>query len=178
MPLSSIARFSAMTGLIIRAETPEDIPAITALTDAAFANVAHSDQREAQIVNLLREKDALAVSLVAARNGETVGHVAASPVTLSDGSRHWFGIGPVSVLPDYQGEGIGSALMQAVIAALREGGAAGCVLLGDPSWYLRFGFVATPLLRLPGVPPEYFQALLLDGDWPDAEVHYHSAFAG
>ena len=66
----------------------------------------------------------------------------------------------------------------AAIAALREQGAAGCVLLGDPSWYLRFGFVATPLLRLPGVPAEYFQALLLDGDWPDARVHYHPAFAG
>ena len=99
-------------------------------------------------------------------------------MTLSDGSRRWFGIGPVSVLPDCQGEGIGSALMQAAIAALREQGAAGCVLLGDPSWYLRFGFVATPLLRLPGVPAEYFQALLLDGNWPDARVHYHPAFAG
>lgn len=167
-----------MSEVVIRAETPEDILAITALTDAAFANVIHSDQREAQIVTLLREGGALTVSLVAVRNADIVGHVAASPVTLSDDSRRWFGIGPVSVLPDYQGEGIGSALMQAAIAALREGGAAGCVLLGDPSWYLRFGFVATPLLRLPGVPPEYFQALLLEGDWPDAEVHYHSAFAG
>lgn len=167
-----------MTGLTIRAETPADIPAITALTDVAFANVTHSDQREAQIVNLLRENGALTVSLVAMRHGDAVGHVAASPVSLSDGSEHWFGIGPVSVLPNYQGQGIGSALMQAVIAALREKGAAGCVLLGDPSWYLRFGFVATPLLRLPGVPPEYFQALLLAGDWPDARVHYHSAFAG
>ena len=177
-PLHPCPVFPARPGLITRAEPREDFPAITALTDAAFANVTHSDQREAQIVNLLREESALAVSLVAERNGDMVGHVAASPVTLSDGSRHWFGIGPVSVLPDYQGEGVGSALMQAVIAALRQGGAAGCVLLGDPSWYLRFGFVATPLLRLPGVPPEYFQALLLEGDWPDAQVHYHSAFAG
>tara|TARA_Y100001934_G_scaffold275829_3_gene371109 strand:- start:5838 stop:6341 length:504 start_codon:yes stop_codon:yes gene_type:complete len=167
-----------MSGLTIRAETPEDIPAISALIDAAFADVVHSDQREAQIVNLLREDTALAVSLVAALKGKTVGHVAASPVQLSDGGRHWFGIGPVAVLPDCQGEGIGSALMQAVIATLREQGAAGCVLLGDPSWYQRFGFIVTPRLRLPGVPPEYFQALLLDGDWPDAEVQYHSAFSG
>ena len=167
-----------MTGVSFRAETPADIPAITALINAAFANVTHSDQREAQIVDLLRQEDALVVSLVAERDGDLLGHVAASPVTLSDGSRRWFGIGPVSVLPDCQGEGIGSVLMQAAIAALREQGAAGCVLLGDPSWYLRFGFVATPLLRLPGVPAEYFQALLLDGDWPDARVHYHPAFAG
>ncbi|MED5387843.1 MAG: N-acetyltransferase [Pseudomonadota bacterium] len=167
-----------MNELTIRAETPEDVGAIHAVVEAAFANVSYSDQREAQIVWQLREADALAVSLVADRHGELLGHVAASPVQLSDGSDHWFGIGPVSVLPDWQGQGIGTALMEAVIATLREQGAAGCVLLGDPSWYLRFGFVATPLLRLPGVPPEYFQALLLRGDWPDAEVHYPSAFAG
>ena len=83
-----------MTGVSLRAETPADIPAITALINAAFANLTHSDQREAQIVDLLRQEDALVVSLVAERDGDLLGHVAASPVTLSDGSRRWFGIGP------------------------------------------------------------------------------------
>ena len=109
-----------MTGVSLRAETPADIPAITALINAAFANVTHSDQREAQIVDLLRQEDALVVSLVAERDGDLLGHVAASPVTLSDGSRRWFGIGPVSVLPDCQGEGIGSAMLVQLKDELRR----------------------------------------------------------
>lgn len=77
-----------------------------------------------------------------------------------------------------KGRGVGSTLMQAALAALRERGAAGCVLLGDPAYYRRLGFRSDPRLRLPGVPAEYFQAVLLSGAWPDAEVRYHEAFGG
>ena len=165
-----------MTSFNLRDETPDDFQAIHALTSAAFANVSHSDQREPMIVDALRETGALGPSLVAELDGQLVGHIAFSAVTLSCDSSHWFGLGPVSVLPDWQGKGIGSQLVLAGLDALKKQGAHGCVVLGDPAWYMRFGFVATPLLRMPGVPPDYFQALLLNGTWPDAEVHYAPAF--
>ncbi|WP_290523792.1 N-acetyltransferase [Alcanivorax sp.] len=165
-----------MPSFHLRTEQPGDIPAIHALTAEAFANVSHSDQREPFIVDALRNEGALSLSLVAELEAELVGHIAFSPVTLSCGASHWYGLGPVSVLPEWQGKGVGSQLVLAGLDALKKQGAHGCVLLGDPTWYERFGFVATPLLRLAGVPAEYFQALLLNGTWPDAEVHYHPAF--
>ncbi|MCG8438811.1 MAG: N-acetyltransferase [Pseudomonadales bacterium] len=165
-----------MTAFHLRDEIPNDIPVIHALIAEAFVNVSHSDQREPFIVDALRDEGVLSLSLVAEMDGELVGHVAFSPVTLSSGASHWYGLGPVSVLPEWQGKGVGSQLVLAGLDALKAQGAHGCVLLGDPNWYKRFGFVATPLLRLAGVPEEYFQALLLNGTWPDADVHYHPAF--
>ncbi len=72
--------------------------------------------------------------------------------------------------------GIGSLLMRDALRRLRERGAAGCVLLGNPAYYARFGFMPEPSLVLPGVPPEYFQALRFDGPWPRGVVTYHAAF--
>lgn len=160
----------------IRAERPEDIAAIHALTRDAFAGATHSSGTEPHIVDALRAAGALAVSLVAEEAGVLVGHVALSPVACSDGSAHWYGLGPISVAPARQGQGIGSALMQAAIEALQQRQAAGCVLLGEPGYYGRFGFRADPRLRLPGVPAAYFQARVLHGPCPDAEVSYHPAF--
>ncbi|WP_282295817.1 N-acetyltransferase [Stenotrophomonas sp. PS02289] len=162
----------------IRPERAQDIPVIHALTREAFADAPHRDGTEQDVVDALRAAGALSVSLVAEEGGALVGHVALSPVTLSDGSEDWYGLGPISVAPPHQGRGLGSALMQAALAALEERGAAGCVLLGDPGYYGRFGFRADPRLRLAGVPQEYFQAVLLKGAWPDAEVRYHAAFGG
>ena len=160
----------------IRAEHPQDVAALHTLTRQAFAEAPHSSQTEAFILDALRAAGALSVSLVAEENGELVGHVALSPVQLDDGSPDWYGLGPISVAPGRQGQGIGSALMHAAIDALRARGAAGCVLLGDPGYYQRFGFRADPRLRLPGVPAEYFQTLALRGPVPDADVRYHDGF--
>lgn len=160
----------------IRPERRQDIAAIHALTREAFANAPHRDGTEQNIVDALRAAGGLSVSLVAQDEGALVGHVALSPVELSDGSRDWYGLGPISVAPLHQGRGVGSALMRAALSALQERGAAGCVLLGDPAYYGRFGFRADPRLRLPGVPEAYFQACLLRGEWPDADVRYHEAF--
>ena len=160
----------------IRDETPADEAAITALTRAAFANAEHTSHTEEYIVLALRRRGKLSVSLVAEDEGGLVGHVALSPVTLRDGSQDWYGLGPISVLPARQRGGVGSALMQAAITRLRAMDAAGCVLLGDPGYYQRFGFQALPSLQLPGVPAEYFMALPLRGDVPLAEVQYDPAF--
>lgn len=160
----------------IRPESSGDHAAIHALTEAAFRDAAHSSHTEQFIVDALRERGDLSISLVAEQAGQLVGHVALSPVSVQDGSPGWFGLGPISVLPEQQGRGVGTALMQAAIDALRSQGARGCVLLGEPGYYGRFGFRAVPDLVLPGVPAEYFQALTLQPPMAQGEVRYSPAF--
>ncbi len=94
----------------------------------------------------------------------------------SDGAPGWFGLGPISVAPEYQGRGVGSRFMQEALRILREKDAAGCVLLGDPGYYSRFGFQPDPSLILAGVPPEYFHAVSFHSSRPRGMVSYHSAF--
>ncbi|MBS9403227.1 N-acetyltransferase [Halomonas sp. TRM85114] len=160
----------------VRSETPDDVQAIEAVTVAAFREAPHTSHTEQHILRALREAGALSVSLVAECDGEVVGHVAASKVTLSDGTPDWFGLGPVSVLPAWQGSGIGSALMEACLAGLRERGARGCVLVGEPGYYQRFGFRSMSGLSLPGVPPEYVMVLDWSDERPQGEVAFHPAF--
>ena len=113
---------------------------------------------------------------MAETEGTIIGHVAVSPVAISDGSRDWFGLGPISVAPEYQRRGIGSRLMCEALRVLRERGAAGCVLLGEPAYYSRFGFEADPGLTLPRVPAEYFQSVSFSANRPRGIVTYDSAF--
>jgi putative acetyltransferase len=160
----------------LRDEKPADIAAIRALTTRAFQDATHSSGTEAEIVDALRAGGALAVSLVAAEDDTVLGHVAFSPVTIDGRHRGWFGLGPVSVLPERQGEGIGATLIRTGLDRLAAIGAAGCVVLGEPSYYGRFGFVADPALTYPGAPAEYFMRLVLSGDAPRGEVAYHAAF--
>lgn len=160
----------------IRPESPADASAINAVTERAFKEAPHSDGSEPHIVRALRDAAALAVSLVAEEDGVVVGHVAVSAVTLTAGSVAWYGLGPISVEPARQGQGIGSLLMSAAIQHLTELGAAGCVVLGDPAYYGRFGFAERPGLVYPGVPAEYFLALPLGASTPQGEVAYHAAF--
>lgn len=162
--------------MTIRNEQPQDIEAINRLTEAAFRNEEYSSHTEHFIVNALRRTGQLSISLVAAEHDEILGHVAISPVSISSGVTGWYGLGPISVRPDRQGKGIGSALMWAALQQLRQQGAAGCVVLGDPAYYGRFGFKAHPGLELPDVPPEYFQALSFTGELPVGVVKYAAAF--
>ena len=167
--------------LLIREERPADAAAIERVTVAAFANAAHTSHTEQFIVNALRRAGKLTVSLVAqVGEEEIVGHVAVSPVSIassfSAAAEGWYGLGPISVLPGRQGQGIGAKLMAAALARLQEAGAAGCVVLGDPAFYARFGFVVRAGLALPGVPAEYFQAVCFRGAWPAGDVSYHEAF--
>ena len=161
---------------IIRLETPSDIAAIHDVTVAAFQYVPDTDHTEPFIVKALREASALTISLVAEESDVIIGHVAVSPVTISDGTTGWYGLGPISVSPVFQRQGIGSALMRSALQKLLELGAAGCVLLGDPAYYSRFGFEAKPSLKLANVPPEYFQALSFGVSIPHGAVTYHDAF--
>lgn len=162
--------------LTIRQETAADIGAIDEVTRQAFLQAEHTDHTEQFIVRSLRAAGALSVSLVAELDGELIGHAAASPVRISDGTPRWYGLGPVSVAPGHQRQGVGSRLITELLAALRQLSAAGCVVLGEPAYYSRFGFRAESTLILPGVPPAYFQALVLEGALPSGSVSYHPAF--
>lgn len=160
----------------IRPEAPGDEATIFALTEAAFAEMPFSDGDEQHLVNRLRAAGDLTLSLVAEDATRIVGHIAFSQVTIADGAKGWFGLGPVSVWPEIHGQGIGGALVKRGIADLRQHGAKGIVLLGSPEYYARFGFAHEPQLTFPGPPPEYFQALLLDGELPAGMVTYAPAF--
>jgi len=165
-----------MLGITIRSESPTDSTAIGAVTVAAFATAPHAAHTEQFIVAALRRAGALSFSLVAECGGEIVGHVAVSPVLLSDGSVGWFGLGPISVLPEHQGRGIGSRMMREVLQRLRDSGAAGCVLVGDQGFYQRFKFRSHTALAYPDVPAEVFLVLPFGGAVPQAQVTFNTAF--
>ena len=160
----------------IRTETAADVAAIEAATISAFLNAPHTSHTEQFIIRALRRAGVLAISLVADAQGTVIGHVAVSAVSISDGASGWFGLGPISVVPEHQCRGVGSRLMHEALRILRERSAAGCVLLGEPEYYGRFGFQADPNLILPDVPSEYFQAIALDSSRPHGTVSYHEAF--
>jgi putative acetyltransferase len=162
--------------VVIRNETSADVQKIEAVTTSAFLNAAHTSHTEQHIVNALRRAGKLAISLVAEADGTLIGHVAISPVSISDGTSGWFGLGPISVLPHLQGRGVGSELIRQALRALRARGACGCVVLGEPRYYGKFGFQADPDLVLPGAPAEYFQRISFDSSRPRGTVNYHEAF--
>lgn len=165
-----------MDATTIRDETRADEHAIADVTVAAFETLAISRHTEQFIVQALRAAKALTVSLVAELDGCVVGHVAFSPVTLSDGTTRWYGLGPVSVLPHYQRRGIGQALIREGLSRLEALQARGCCLVGHPGYYRRFGFGNVPGLVYEGVPPEVFFALSFDGRVPRGTVTFHEAF--
>lgn len=162
--------------LEVRNELEDDVLAIEAVIVAAFLHAPHASYTEQHIVNALRKSGNLSVSLVAIVDGAVAGHVAVSPVSISDGCKGWYGLGPISVAPELQGRGVGATLINEALRVLRKRGASGCVLLGEPTYYNRFGFRAEPGLVLPEVPPEYFQALLFSSPMPQGIVSYHEAF--
>jgi putative acetyltransferase len=162
--------------VIIRNETDADIEAITEVTAAAFKTLEISNHTEQFIIVALREANALTVSLVAELDDCVIGHLALSPVTISDGTQGWYGLGPVSVLPEYQRKGIGKALINEGLSRLRDLKAQGCCLVGHPEYYRKFGFQNVTGLGLEGVPQEVFFALSFDGGFPQGNVMFHEGF--
>ncbi|TQU73725.1 GNAT family N-acetyltransferase, partial [Xanthomonas perforans] len=116
--------------VLIREATEGDAAAIELLTMVAFMRAEHSRHDEHQVIAGLRQDGALVLSLVADHDGYVVGHLAVSPVALSDDSPGWFALGPLAVGPGHQRQGLGTRLVQAALATLRERGAAGCLALG------------------------------------------------
>ena len=163
--------------IVVRNEEPADSEAIFELTRLAFLTAAHTCHTEQFIVNALRRSGDLALSLVAEQQARRVGHVAFSPLAVASGDTDWYGVGPLSVLPEYQRKGIGTLLMQQGMAALAKMGARGYVLVGDPAFYTRLGFSRCTHLTLTGVPPEYLLGKAFGHTMPRGEVSFSPAFA-
>ena len=151
---------------VIRDEIKNDVAVITEVTVTAFETMEISGHTEQFIVEALRSARALTLSLVAEVDGRVVGHIAFSPVAISDGTKNWYGLGPVSVLPKYQRRGIGKALIREGLSRLRKLNAKGCCLVGHPQYYRKFGFENVTGLVHEGVPQEVFFALSFDGHFP------------
>ncbi|RRR98521.1 GNAT family N-acetyltransferase [Glycomyces terrestris] len=160
---------------LIRRETAADREAVHALQTAAFKDAPHSSGGEADLVDALRGTDAWAPehSLVAEVDGRPVGHVVSTYGTL--GETRVLGLGPIGVDPAFQGAGIGSALMHAAIGAADARDEPAILLLGDPGYYARFGFVPA---ADHGVAPEhpewgaYFQIRILTAWRPELRGTY------
>lgn len=166
--------------VLIRPEQPALIPAIQQVEQAAFGR-----EDEAQLVETLRDTPEFnpKLSLMALYDGQVVGHVLFSPMQL-DGAAHLtlFGLGPLAVLPDYQKQGIGSALCYEGIEICRKLRADAVFVLGDPAYYRRFGFrptTGTGIHNKFDPSGKAFQMLLLNPialDDMGGEVNYHRAF--
>jgi len=174
--------------MTIRTEITADNNAIETLTYRAFENHPHhapgATPTEHLIINKLRDAGVLTVSLVAEDDTGIIGHIALSPVSINGVASNWYGLGPVSVIPERQGEGIGRQLIEASLAKIKSKNTDGIVLLGEPDYYGRFGFETHANLTLQGVPPEYFLIKSLCNDdstatdkaIPVGDITYHSAF--
>jgi len=162
--------------IVIRDEMESDAAVITQVTVAAFETMEISNHTEQFIIEALRSARVLTLSLVAEVEGRVVGHIAFSPVAISDGTKNWYGLGPISVLPEYQRRGIGKALMQEGLSQLKELNAKGCCLVGHPQYYRKFGFENVTELVHEGIPQEVFFALSFDGQFPQGDVMFHEGF--
>lgn len=162
--------------MLVRDERSSDINAIDSLTTTAFAAMEFSDGTEAPIVQALRADGDLTISLVAEIDGLIVGHVAISPLAIAGAGHPWFGLGPISVDPAHQRQGIGRVLISEALDRLRNMEATGCALIGNPEVYRGSGFASDGQLTYLDVPTEYVQRIVFHGDSPTGELIYAPAF--
>jgi len=166
-----------LNDITIRGQEWREHKQISRVITKAFADAPHSGGNEAEIYERVFGVLETQASLVAVtRLRRIVGHVMFSEVKIAGAYRNWCGLGPLSVLPRWQRQGIGSALVEKGLATLRRDGWDGCVVLGDRAFYGRFGFEHDPRLVYPGPPPEYFQRVVFQGSPPEGEVSYSPAF--
>lgn len=163
---------------MIRDEFPSDIPEIRRITQLAFSKVPYASGDEQDVIDRLRDASALSYSIVAAEENRVIGHVAFSPAILSSSAVGWFALGPVSVLPELQGQGIGANLIRAGLQRLEASGAHGCILTGNPSYYRRFGFLPAPEHCPECEPAEYFMMKQFNSETVAGQFAFHEAFYG
>jgi putative acetyltransferase len=161
---------------LIRDQIAADFDAVHQLVTAAFKTQPYASGNEQFLMDTLWTAGIATVALVADDAGVIVGQAAFSKVMIGGKDIDWHGCGPVAVLPERHKRGIGSALMRAGLERLRALGSKGCVVVGDPAYYTRFGFANTEAMTLPGVPPEYFMALSFGGAMPNGDVKFDPAF--
>ncbi|MGF1708055.1 GNAT family N-acetyltransferase [Enterovibrio baiacu] len=164
--------------MLLRSEAPADLLPIDRLVKKAFETDA-----EANLVMTLRENGHNTLSLVACNDdGKVVGHIMFSPVIVGGQDTGIQGLAPVCVHPDYRNQGLASEMVREGFEILREFGYPACVVLGDPAYYSRVGFVPASQYSLNckwDVPADAFMAIeLLDGAFIDAKglVEYCAEF--
>lgn len=161
---------------LIRPEHADDYAAIYDGTKRAFAPTLFAGGDEQEWIGRFRGAGVLALSLLAEMDGRVVGQITLTPAFAADGSPGWFALGPIAVAPEFPSKKIGSEMMGAVIVWLREQDAAGCVLVGNPAYYSRFGFKRYPALAPEREPAEYYQILPLRVKEPSVVVGFHPLF--
>ena len=128
----------------IRQETPKDYAWVIELTEKAFETMEFSDHNEGKLVENLRksEKFISDLSLVAEINGKVVGHILFTPLVIDKCQQQFQSLvlGPVSVLPEFQKQGIGGQLIRAGHQKAKELGFQSVILIGHPEYYPRFGY--------------------------------------
>ena len=160
----------------IRKEQTADIDGIRALTHAAFEPMPFSDNTEPQVIDALRTAGELSLSLVAVKGNSLLGQVCFSRVSINGETLGWYGLGPVAVWPEFQGQGIGGALIRAGLEHLKQVKARGCALIGDPGYYERFGFISDAQVTYRDVESKYVQYLLFEGPAPQGELVFSDCF--
>lgn len=165
--------------MLVRPEKESDWDAVQAVNVSAFET-----QSEANLVDALRDQVQLVVSLVAEENGEVIGHIMFSPVSLlGHPELRIMGLAPMAVSPKHQRQGVGAALVLAGIDICKQLGFGAIVVLGYPEYYTRFGFLPSSRFGLGceyQVPEEVFMAMELQpGYLRDAvgTIKYHATFS-
>ena len=162
--------------MLIRYEAPDDFDAIHDLTSTAFKPMPYSNGTEAEIIRRLRAAGDLTISLVVEEGGEILGHVAFSPVTIDGAHGGWFGLGPISVKPERQRQGIGMALITKGLELLNAMGASGCALIGNPDIYSRVGFSSDGQLKYLDLDTRLVQRIVFRGSPPGGTLQFAPAF--
>jgi putative acetyltransferase len=160
----------------IRPERPGEEAAIRDTVIRAFAGHAYSDGDEQDVIDRLRADGDLLLSLVAEQDGAIIGHATFSPAILENGEDGWVVLGPMAVDPAHKGRGLGRKLIEAGEAIMRERGAKGITVLGDPELYARFGFATDTPMWLAGELGWAFQVKSLGPPIPATEQRYVRAF--
>lgn len=129
----------------IRPETPADYDVVRQINEAAFET-----NGEASLVDALRVSVSPYISLVAERDGNVLGHILFTPITVDSDDHPWsaMGLAPMAVSPEHQKTGIGSTLVRAGLVECQRIGQTIVFVLGHPEYYPRFGFVSAPPLGL------------------------------
>ncbi len=162
--------------IVVRRERPAEHAAVEALHRAAFPTAV-----EARLLGELREDVGFLphLSLVAVEGGDVVGHVIATRGWVDPLGAAALGLGPVGVRPDRQGRGIGTVLVHALLAVAEAAGERLAVLLGDPAYYRRFGFLPSTELGVEPPDPDWgahFQARALADGAPRGTFRYAAPF--
>ena len=171
----------------IRTEVATDYLKVFSIIAQAFLTEELSDHKEQFLVERLRFSGSFIpeLSLVAEVDGEVVGHILLTKISICDGDiKHQsLALAPVSVLPEFQGRGIGSALIKAAHTKAIALGYGSVVILGHKDYYPRFGYKTASQfgITLPfDVPDEYVMVVELIPDALDGVsgvVEYDPAFS-